>query len=70
MDKQEKIKLLEKLVNDKIITFSEALNLMETEKEYIYTEYIPTNQTYQTYQPYQPYGYNKEVYTGPTFITA
>jgi hypothetical protein len=67
MDKQEKIKLLEKLVNDKIITFSEALNLMETEKEYIYTEYIPTN---QTYQPYQPYGYNKEVYPGPTFITA
>jgi hypothetical protein len=46
MDKQEKIKLLEKLVNDKIITFSEALNLMETEKEYIYTQYVPTYQTY------------------------
>ena len=64
MDKEEKIKLLEKLVNDKSITFSEALNLMETEKEYIYTQYIPT------YQPYQPYGYNKEVYSGPTFTTA
>jgi hypothetical protein len=70
MDKQEKIKLLEKLVNDKIITFSEALNLMETEKEYIYTGYIPTNQTYQPYQPYLPYGYNKEVYCGTTLTTA
>jgi len=61
MDKQEKIKLLEKLVNDKSITFSEALKLMETEKEYIYSQYVPI---------YQTYGYNKEVYCGTTLTTA
>jgi hypothetical protein len=51
MNKEEKIKLVERLVNEKHITFAEGLALMETEKEYIYTQpYYPF--TYPTYPTY------------------
>lgn len=35
MTKEEKLILVERLVNDKHITFTEGLALMESEKEYI-----------------------------------
>lgn len=56
MNKEEKMKLLEKLVREGHITLCEAFHLLETEKEYVY---VPTPQ-YTPYvapytEPYNPY---------------
>jgi hypothetical protein len=50
--KEEKIKILERLVKEGHITLAEAFELNETEKEYIYN---PVIQPFQHIEPYTPY---------------
>lgn len=52
MTKEEKLKIVERLVNEKAISFTEGLSLMETEKEYIFQPTI----SYPNYPVYPWYG--------------
>lgn len=51
MAQEEKVIIVEKLLESKAITFREALKLLETEKEYVY-QYWPY------YQPLVTYDFN------------
>lgn len=55
MNKEEKLKLLERLVKEGHITLCEAFHLLETEKQYVTVSTYPYYPTTYPSVPYQPY---------------
>lgn len=52
-NREKKIQILKRLVEDKIVTFEEALLLLEPEKEYVY-QWYPGIQYVPYTPPYSP----------------